>query len=37
MLPQLLNIKKNYELIRFGKDNDGGYLIEKIQYLIPKY
>ena len=29
MLPQLLNIKKNYELIRFGKDNDGGYLIEK--------
>jgi hypothetical protein len=29
MLPQFLNIKKKYELVRFGKDNDGGYLIEK--------
>lgn len=29
MLPQFLNIKKNYVLIRFGKDNDFGYLIEK--------
>ena len=29
MLPQFLNIKKNYVLIRFCKDNDVGYLIEK--------
>ena len=33
MLPQFLNIKKNYELVRFGKDNDGGYLIEKNSIL----
>jgi len=29
MLPKYLNIKKEYELVRFGKENDGGYLIEK--------
>ena len=33
MLPQYLNIKKNYDLIRFGKNNDGGYLIEKNSIL----
>ena len=33
MLPQFLNIKKNYDLVRFGKDNDGGYLIEKNSIL----
>ena len=33
MLPQYLNIKKKYELIRFGKNNDGGYLIEKNSIL----
>ncbi len=33
MLSEKLNIKNQYELIRLGKDNDGGYLVEKNSIL----
>lgn len=33
MLPKFLNLKKKYDLVRFGKDNDGGYLVEKNSIL----
>ncbi len=29
MIPKYLKPKKEYDLIRLGKDNDGGYLVEK--------
>ena len=29
ILPKTLKPEYNYDLIRFGKDNDGGYLISK--------
>ena len=29
MLPKNFKPKKNYDLIRLGKNNDGGYLVEK--------
>ena len=28
-LPITLKPKKNYDLARFGRDNDGGYLVSK--------
>ena len=28
-LPETLKPKKNFKLIRFGRDNDGGYLVSK--------
>ena len=28
MIPKYLKPKKEYDLIRLGKDNDGGYLVE---------
>ena len=29
MIPKYLKPMKEYDLIRLGKDNDGGYLVEK--------
>ena len=29
MLPKIFKPKYEYDLIRLGKDNDGGYLVEK--------
>lgn len=29
MLPENLKITNKYDLVRFGKDNDGGYLVER--------
>ena len=29
MLPKNFRPKKNYDLIRLGRNNDGGYLVEK--------
>ena len=29
MLPKILKPKHEYDLIRLGQDNDGGYLVEK--------
>ena len=29
MLPKFLKPKQEYDLIRLGQDNDGGYLVEK--------
>lgn len=33
MLPKELKPKHQYELVRLGKDNDGGYLVEKFSVL----
>lgn len=33
MLPKELKPKHHYELVRLGKDNDGGYLVEKFSVL----
>ena len=29
MIPRYLKPQKEYDLIRLGQDNDGGYLVEK--------
>ena len=41
-IPYFLKPKKNYELIRVGKNNDGGYLvctnsIKKSRFLLTTY
>jgi hypothetical protein len=35
-LPEIFKPKKNFELIRFGRDNDGGYLVSKKTVLETK-
>ena len=36
MLPKIFKPKNEYDLIRLGKNNDGGYLIEKDSLTIAK-
>ena len=36
MLPKSFKPKKNFELIRIGSDNDGGYLVDKNSILDTK-
>jgi len=36
-LPSLLKPKKNYDLVRIGRDNDGGYLVSKKTILESNY
>jgi len=36
-LPTILKPKKNYDLVRFGRDNDGGYLVSKKTILVTEY
>ena len=36
-LPIFLKPKKKYELVRFGRENDGGYLVSKKTILEAKH
>lgn len=37
MLPNKFKPNNEYELVRIGSDNDGGYLVEKNSLLASKY
>jgi len=36
MLPKIFKPKNEYNLIRLGQDNDGGYLVEKDSFTEAK-
>ena len=37
MIPSIFNPRFNYDLIRLGNKNDGGYLVEKNSIITTKY